>query len=739
MRGMGRTPVIDAPPHGHGAGRLGVGAALLAWLVCAPALACPDGSYSVAVPNADCATCHNGGSGTACCPMGMMVGGCDADACLNIFGRAFRDRLPNPDPPANNRCNPTGRGTTGVWNAWFAYQDSDGDGWLNGQELNDFAGDGTADGAIRSEPGDASSEPAGYNPDACASGIHDCVTNASCTDGAEGQFGCACVAGYNENPTAHRYVGRPETSPGQCSDVNECSPLTVDCGVGACQNRTGTYHCACGATEACTVQVSPTICHRCVAGCDPSLHDCWTQPTDPVTASCNPIAAAPPYECLCPIGYAGDGRRAGTGCANVDECALGDPCGVGAGRASACTDRTPHLDAENDLYECTCNAGYVDNGTTCVDVDECAIDPTRCGPGVCVNAAPPFPPASWECACDMGYASTGGSTPVCLDIDECAMPTVSLCAAEATCTNTPGSFSCVCNAGFTGDGRNCQDIDECATGAHMCDVNAACENLFGSYRCLCNGGYTGSGFECVDEDECADGTDGCGLNEVCVNQLGMPNLCACVPGTTRDGSGACVIACGDGVRGPGEECDDANATAGDGCSDRCEIEPGYVCFDEPSGATTCVDSCGDGLIQPPEECDDGAGNSATAVDGCRPDCRRAYCGDGIVDSAEGCDDGAGNDDAAPDACRTSCAAAYCGDGVVDTGETCDPGGGVPGAAVAGACTTGCAIDAGVDPDDPPILRGGADAGCRAAPGRGPSWLGVALALAGLLVGRRRHG
>ena len=29
------------------------------------------------------------------------------------------------------------------------------------------------------------------------------------------------------------------------------------------------------------------------------------------------------------------------------------------------------------------------------------------------------------------------------------------CDANADCTNTPGSFNCVCNAGYTGDGINC--------------------------------------------------------------------------------------------------------------------------------------------------------------------------------------------------------------------------------------------------------------------------------------------
>jgi cysteine-rich repeat protein len=48
--------------------------------------------------------------------------------------------------------------------------------------------------------------------------------------------------------------------------------------------------------------------------------------------------------------------------------------------------------------------------------------------------------------------------------------------------------------------------------------------------------------------------------------------------------------CGDGVRVPGEECDDGNIVSGDGCSWKCTIEPGYICR---GGNTTYVaaDSC----------------------------------------------------------------------------------------------------------------------------------------------------
>lgn len=77
-----------------------------------------------------------------------------------------------------------------------------------------------------------------------------------------------------------------------------------------------------------------------------------------------------------------------------------------------------------------------------------------------------------------------------------------------------------------------------------------------------------------------------------------------VPGGTG-GSGG-MAGMGTGGYGPGtyEECDDANVTSGDGCSQSCTIEPGYSC--PSSGAPCKVAVCGDGIVDyPVESCDDG--------------------------------------------------------------------------------------------------------------------------------------
>ena len=40
------------------------------------------------------------------------------------------------------------------------------------------------------------------------------------------------------------------------------------------------------------------------------------------------------------------------------------------------------------------------------------------------------------------------------------------------------------------------DIDECATKTHHCNLNANCTNTNGSFECVCKEGYTGDGKSC---------------------------------------------------------------------------------------------------------------------------------------------------------------------------------------------------------------------------------------------------
>ncbi len=95
--------------------------------------------------------------------------------------------------------------------------------------------------------------------------------------------------------------------------------------------------------------------------------------------------------------------------------------------------------------------------------------------------------------------------------------------------------------------------------------------------------------------------------------------------------------------------------------------------------------CGDHLIQEiaGEECDDG---NTIAGDGCSPQCNIEVCGNGVKDPQDECDDGLLNDDSG--SCTTKCTLARCGDtylklrgtgpkeicddGNTDNGDGCNP-------------------------------------------------------------------
>uniref|UniRef100_A0A7N6B2D2 Nidogen 2a (osteonidogen) n=1 Tax=Anabas testudineus TaxID=64144 RepID=A0A7N6B2D2_ANATE len=136
------------------------------------------------------------------------------------------------------------------------------------------------------------------------------------------------------------------------------------------------------------------------------------------------------------------------------------------------------------------------------------------------------------------------------------------CDTTAQCIPQEGqAFQCKCATGFTGDGRNCYDIDECAEGLSSCSAHSQCVNLPGSHRCQCHSGYE-FGYDgrtctngamtqcvrcsgmcggetscqcvcvCVYIDECSSSP--CHVNARCVNGLGSFH-CQCLPGFYGDG------------------------------------------------------------------------------------------------------------------------------------------------------------------------------------------------------------
>uniref|UniRef100_A0A8C9XTJ2 Nidogen 1 n=2 Tax=Sander lucioperca TaxID=283035 RepID=A0A8C9XTJ2_SANLU len=146
-------------------------------------------------------------------------------------------------------------------------------------------------------------------------------------------------------------------------------------------------------------------------------------------------------------------------------------------------------------FTCQCATGFNGDGRYCHDVDECRETPQVCGPNaVCSNQ-----PGTFRCECLSGFVfASEGRT--CIEetrpVDHCQRGSHDCDAADrALCSYTGGSaFVCSCLPGFVGDGRVCQDVDECQQ--DRCHHDAFCSNTQGSYNCQCRPGFHGDGFQC---------------------------------------------------------------------------------------------------------------------------------------------------------------------------------------------------------------------------------------------------
>ncbi|KAI4901390.1 hypothetical protein NFI96_000745 [Prochilodus magdalenae] len=85
-------------------------------------------------------------------------------------------------------------------------------------------------------------------------------------------------------------------------------------------------------------------------------------------------------------------------------------------------------------------------------------------------------------------------------VDEC-VETTDNCSIDAICQNTLKSYKCICKSGYKGDGKHCEDIDECASEYNGGCVHE-CINIPGNYRCTCYDGFrlAHDGHNCLVSD-----------------------------------------------------------------------------------------------------------------------------------------------------------------------------------------------------------------------------------------------
>ncbi|XP_072516823.1 nidogen-1 [Salminus brasiliensis] len=151
---------------------------------------------------------------------------------------------------------------------------------------------------------------------------------------------------------------------------------------------------------------------------------------------------------------------------------------------------------QGNQFTCECATGFTGDGRTCLDIDECRDTPQICGPHTICNNQP----GTFRCECMEGFqfASDGHTcVQVALPIDHCQRGSHDCDVPErARCSYTgASSYICSCLPGFLGNGRTCQDIDECQTA--RCHRDAVCHNTEGSFTCQCRPGFHGDGFTCT--------------------------------------------------------------------------------------------------------------------------------------------------------------------------------------------------------------------------------------------------
>ena len=371
-----------------------------------------------------------------------------------------------------------------------------------------------------------------------------------------------------------------------------------------------------------------------------------------------------------------------------------------------------------------CGDGRLDPGETCDDGN------TKSGDGCTAT-----------CTAEEGYACpTPGAACFKLDTKRCGdgrLDTGETCDDGNTASGDGCSSLCQSEAGFRcpTPGKPCDVFTYCGDGIltppELCDDGNGVPGDGCSGTCKPEKNFTcpTPGKSCVSTIVCGDGKitgdevcddgntlagDGCAAD---CKKIEAGYKC---PKAADGTGGACVKgavpACGDARIDPGEDCDDGNAIAGDGCDATCKIESGYTCV-LPGTKCKLIPFCGDKKIDLDigESCDDG---NKTSGDGCSATCSvepdwscptpgspcvfTVACGDGKVGTGESCDDGnKKSGDGCSAACKletgwicpvpaTACVAAKCGDGVIAGGEECDDGGAVSG----DGCSSTCLIEPG---------------------------------------------
>uniref|UniRef100_A0A3B4W9Z1 Fibulin-1 n=1 Tax=Seriola lalandi dorsalis TaxID=1841481 RepID=A0A3B4W9Z1_SERLL len=328
--------------------------------------------------------------------------------------------------------------------------------------------------------------------------IHVCVAfSGKCVHTCVGNDTCACFKGYKLKPDGK-----------SCEDINECLLGASNCRGGErCINTEGSFRCQ--REVSCGTGYELTDNNNCkdIDECETGIHNC-----------------GPEFECLntqgsfrclpkvkCGNGFIQDALG---NCIDINEClSQTGPCN----RGQVCINTVGSYVCQRNSVNCGRGYHLNEEGTRCVDIDECKGTEKVCAGHGCINLV-----GSYRCECETGYIFNS-ITRTC-EAKSKHYPG-RLCAHK--CENSLGSYKCSCTTGFrlAADGRNCDDLNECESNP----CSQECANVYGSYQCYCRRGYQLSdidGMTCEDIDECALPTGGHICSYRCHNTPGSFH-CSC--------------------------------------------------------------------------------------------------------------------------------------------------------------------------------------------------------------------
>ncbi|MGH0148080.1 UNVERIFIED_CONTAM: hypothetical protein FKN15_012026 [Acipenser sinensis] len=191
----------------------------------------------------------------------------------------------------------------------------------------------------------------------------------------------------------------------------------------------------------------------------------------------------------------------------------------------------------NTIIKRDCCTGFF--GAQCESCPRVAGRPCF-GNGICQDGVN----GTGVCICKQGFTGTacencetGKYGPSCDQALDACESSNGGCSPKALCKRTtPGKRVCVCNAGYTGDGVVCLEINPCLVNNGGCHLNAECTHTGPSQSaCNCISGYSGDGKICKSINPCFKKNGGCSEFAICNHTGPAERNCTCKSEYIGDG------------------------------------------------------------------------------------------------------------------------------------------------------------------------------------------------------------